>query len=477
MKTRIIMKILISILFLTINSHALALDSLSLSQGIIIQAITGKYASGVSAKSAGDINGDGIEDIIIGAPYANSHHGEVYIIYGGNNNETSRIDLNVPLSLEKGFTVFGGTENHFFGDYVSTAGDLNGDGIDDVIISDPYKTPGSGMVYVIYGNRHRKANINLSSGLNPTEGFSIVSNDEEILGLSVGYAGDINSDGLSDIFIGDSAYETIESSGKVYVVYGRNGGMDSVNASSLNSEQGFVISGEICLTKSRSVISGAGDVNADGIDDIIIAGKGKASLIFGRKGGIEDLVLESLSPSQGFTLTGAEKNGLDYSVGRAGDLNQDGIDDILIGDADEGKVYVIFGSKDIENLTLNGELEESQGYIISGEKGLGYIVQGAGNFNGDGLDDLLIGNYQEEAHKCGAYILYGKASNGNLLMSSLEPDEGMYFEGEVEYPWSKWTLSNAGDFNNDGIDDTLIETRGSGVYLIYGAASRLVHKQ
>ena len=74
------------------------------------------------------------------------------------------------------------------------------------------------------------------------------------------------------------------------------------------------------------------------------------------------------------------------------------------------------------------------------------------------------------------HFIWKKASK-NLLMSSLESDEGMHFEGKVQYSWSKWTLSNAGDFNNDGIDDILIETKGGGVHLIYGTPSRLVHKQ
>ncbi len=409
------------------------------SNGFVIDGLEEHDNLGTSVSSAGDINGDGFADLIIGAPREFDEPGYSYIIYGKSDPFAPSLDLS-SLNGINGFVLKGTEEMDNTGTSVSNAGDINGDGYDDFIIGSYVASAFAGEAYVIFGKMGSfPISFNLSD-LNGTNGFTINGlNTSDILGASVSSAGDINGDGYKDLIVSaplndlDGGFDN----GQIYVIFGKNGGFtSSFDLSGLNGINGFSLNGVKESDEAGWSASSAGDINGDGYDDIIIGADeaspndldeaGQAYVIFGKMNGFSaSLDLSSLNGTNGFTINGLnEENSLGESVSSAGDINGDGYDDIIIG-ADEatppggpleaGQAYVIFGkSGGFSALFDLANLEETDGFIINGTDlngDTGQSVSSAGDINGDGYDDLLVGsdnaspNGQNDAGN--TYVIYG----------------------------------------------------------------------
>ncbi|NER52153.1 MAG: hypothetical protein F6J92_37025, partial [Symploca sp. SIO1A3] len=456
------------------------LSDLDGSNGFALNGINEGDLSGVSVSSAGDINGDGIDDLIIGAhladPNGKTKAGQSYVVFGQSNGISASLELS-SLDGSNGFAINGINADDHSNFSVSRAGDVNNDGIDDLIVggynADPNGKVNAGQSYVIFGHSNGfDANFELLS-LNGSNGFTLNGiNAHDWSGWSVSSAGDINNDGLDDLIIG--AYRADPNrnfgAGQSYVVFGSSNGFSAnFELSSLNGSNGFVLNGIAASDGSGMSVSNAGDINGDGIDDLIIGAwryygngrPGQSYVVFGSSNSFSaSFELSSLDGSNGFVINGIEAHDVSgRSVSSAGDINGDGIDDLVIGASGAGQSYVVFGSSNgfsanFELSSLNG----SNGFAINSiakSDRLGLSVSSAGDINGDGIDDLVIG---ASAGAGKSYVVFGSTDgfNASLELSNLDGSNGFILKGIGAGDNSGRSVNSAGDINGDGIDDLVI---------------------
>jgi len=419
-----------------------------------------------------------------------------------------------------GITIYGADAGDYSGGSVSSAGDVNGDGFDDFLIA-ANKADGigngenwAGETYLVFGSAHPSGPIDL--GTLGAAGITIYGAEAgDRNGISVSSTGDVNGDGFDDVFVtanrADGASNGKTRAGDSYLIFGSASLPDTIDVSSLGAA-GITIYGADVGDESGISASNAGDVNGDGMDDLLIGahradGEGNAQqdagesyVIFGSTSLSSSIDLSNLGAA-GITIHGADA--LDWTgiwVSSAGDANGDGFDDLLIGafqgDAagnakhDAGDSYLIFGS-----VSLSGPIDLANlgtaGIAIYGTDpgdDAGVSVSFAGDVNGDGFDDLLIGALLADGRDNGAndagesYVVFGNASLSAPIDLANLGAAGITLYGIDAGDRCGHSVSTAGDVNGDGFDDLLVgasradgadnaATEAGETHLIFGSAS------
>ena len=439
--------------------------------------------SGFSVAGAGDVNKDGIGDVIIGAPIRDLPQGRwfagsAYVLYGSAT--PTNIDL-LTLTSAQGFQIEGAGLNNWTGRSVSPAGDVNGDGFDDVALGAPYATGPAGRSlagkgFVIFGSA-AGATVDLRN-LDPQQGFAIIgANNGDQIGVSVSGAGDFNGDGFQDVVVGapEMSGNGQAAAGRAYVVFG-SGQPDTVDLQTLTKAQGIDIQGAVVGDKSGRAVSGAGDLNADGKSDILIGAPfadpgsrtdaGRVYVVYGSTSP-GNVNLAQLGAQEGFTIDGAAPDdAAGRAVAAARDINGDGKPDVVVGapgaGTDAGSSYVVFGKASPTDVDL-ASLPSSQGFAIHGATAgdnSGNAVAGVGDVNGDGFRDVAVGAPKAAGlgrQNAGAsYVVFGSASPSTVNLASMSGSQGITAVGAAADNESGFSVAGAGDVNGDGKPDVLI---------------------
>ncbi len=406
-----------------------------------------KQASlGFSVATAGDVNGDGYSDIIVGAAYydnGETDEGKAFVYHGSASG----------LSANPAWTAEADQADAEFGCSVATAGDVNGDGFSDVIVGARTYDNGQergGMAFVYHGS---------SAGLSSSPDWTAQGNQVDAwFGCSVSTAGDVNGDGFSDIIVGMPLYENGQvAEGAAFVYHG--------SPSGLSADPAWIAESNKISAEFGESVATAGDVNGDGFSDVIVGSaliKGKAFVYHGSALGLStnaDWIAEGDQTSAQFGK----------HVAAAGDVNGDGYGDVIVGaqvysnghDA-EGKAFVYHGSASGLSAVPAWTAEGDQDHAYFGGS-----VGSAGDINGDGYCDVIVGAkaYDNGQRSEGAvFVYYGSVAG----LSSVPIWTA---EGNHDLAWFGYSVGTAGDVNGDGLSDVIVGAAFySNVHIYEGAA-------
>ena len=423
--------------------------AVTLDAGLLFTGGAGEL-TGFGAKMAGDINGDNVDDVLVGAPGASGGAGEVYVLHGGTTGGE--------ISTQAAATLVGEVEGLAVGDRIHGGGDINKDGYDDILVAGP----AADVLYMIAGPVTGTRSLLFSTfrAFNPDGGL--------FLGYSVD-VGDVNGDGWRDVMLGAPLDATgATDAGSVYLLPGPFTATSDSDVADLADTILYSDTGGALAGFSASA---SGDHNGDGVDDIVVglpaisAGDGTPSaggvrIVYGppSSGSVlleddTDVLLEGLG-YQDFAGTSID----------AADFDGDGIDDLSIASLDttlSGRVSVVFGSGSLADGTIAdtaGATFTPVGALIDSIES--YFASSTGDLNSDGKADLIIGT---------PFLSYGGASSGSAFVvsgadlsgaidatSAMLQVRGIDADGQVGR-----AVSGAGDFDDDGRPDVLVGAPGA----------------
>jgi hypothetical protein len=400
----------------------------------------GNALFGWSVDTAGDVNGDSFSDVIVGAlGYDNGQtdEGRVFVYHGSSEGPSSTPAWKT--ESDQAFSDFGWS--------VGAAGDVNGDGFDDVIIGALSYDNGQtdeGQAFVYHGS---------ASGLGSSPAWTAEGDQSSAgFGRSVGTAGDVNGDGFSDVIVGANSYSNGQGNeGRALVYHGSSTGLSTAADWTAEGDQfgaNFGIS-----------VGTAGDADGDGYSDVIVGADhydggqagGRAFVYQGSSAG--------LSTTADWTADGDQAGAFfGVAVGAAGDVNADGFSDVIVGanlyddeETDEGRAFVYHGSAAGLSLTADWTAESDQAFSHFGDS-----VSEAGDVNQDGFSDVIVGasNYESPDHNEGRAFAYQGSADG------LSTTPNWLADADQSGSWLGNSVSEAGDTDGDGFSDVIVGSWG-----------------
>lgn len=487
-----------------------------------------RQSLGEAVSSAGDFNGDGHLDVLIGAPMGLSfglngqsynHEGQAYLVFGSADGFAPVTDLS-DLSPEQGIVFEGRVGSDLTGASVTSLGDLNGDGIDDIAIASfgsSEHTDALLHVSVVFGTGEAMDDPFSLASLDGTNGFTFVHSFQDLPEASLPLmvteteitSGDVNGDGANDLIV-----SVFNDSGRpldvyeAYVIYGTPTGDAAAEETAppgWSPDQSFADKGGLAGEAPVPGNFGSGGNPNSGLKpaepidspgDYVDAIAGEATASFPAV-----LRPEDLDGANGVRITHST-NGVNIygDVSADGDVNGDGIDDLIVTTIQSGrgtqvfKAHVLYGTEDgFDPVVDLAQIDGTNGFVIeSSDQGarLGYSVEIAGDVNGDGIDDILIGAPRNGfggayTDTSSVHLLLGTAvrEDATVDVANLSASDGYTFHAPGTDATIGWAMSGAGDVNNDGFDDILLGSPGAGdtpglegqgeTYLVYGGPELL----
>ena len=443
-------------------TYPVTIDPLASAPSTQLTSGQGGSDFGVAVSTAGDVNGDGYSDVVVGARYfdnGQTNEGRAFVFMGSASG----------VSTTAAWTGESNLEQAYFGTAVSTAGDVNGDGYDDVLVGADNWFVGNGYAYVYAGSASGLGPSPVWTG-NPGGSGSSVNHDR--FGFAVASAGDVNGDGYDDVVVGAWGYDI--DRGRIYLYQGSALGLAGTPSSTR--------AGEVRGDRFAYSVSGAGDVDGDGYDDVVVGAylrdvsgfpgnEGAAYVFNGSSSGI--------SASASWSATSSQPNAyFGWSVGAAGDVNGDGYGDVVVGSIywdngqqDEGRADLFLGSAAGLSTSTSWTVESDQ----AGAQ-MGFAVGTAGDIDGDGYADVIVAAPYMENGSPGdeglAFVYKGTAAG--LSTSPIWTREGNFASGALGYG-----VAAAGDVDGDGYGDVIVGapgyegSTGGRAFVFHGSAGGL----
>ncbi len=434
-------------------------NSLNGTNGFVINDFPINANNNLVVSKGGDVNNDGIADLLIGANEAFNYTGISYVLFGSKQPFSAVFKVG-SLNGTNGFIVDGFYHGSQGGISVSGVNDINGDEISDIIIGAPFYIEG-GRSYVIFGRKYFDLVFNISA-LDGTNGFTISNMDifspYAALGISVSGAGDLNNDGLGDAIIGIPN----EPGGESFVVFGNRTFPAEMVVGYFASNYGALIKGSTAFCLFGASVDDLGDVNGDGISDVVIGNpgcyNGSSYVIFGQTKFPSIYNAQNSSKTQMFIQNDGDDHLLGVINKGVGDINGDGLKDIAIAAPfNNDKSYIIFGSKELPQVFNISSINGHNGFVITTPQEI-TIINRAGDLNNDKIDDVVLCSSNE------CYIIFGKNNfSKEFNVSTLDGSNGFIING---FESNNTSADAAGDINHDGIGDLIIGA--DQVYVLFG---------
>jgi len=430
--------------------------------------IKGGYEAGWTVAGLGDVNGDGRADVILDdpGPYRSLKRGRSFVVFGKSDTRGVNLDT---LEQSGGGFVIEHARYTYYPTHVASAGDINGDGLDDLLVARPpdhYYGYG-GFVYVVFG-KTSSAPVPLAKVERGEGGFAI--HGGEYAGKSVAGVGDINGDGLADVALGWDQSPYFSDDGRCFVVFGKTDGAAVAASAILTGQGGFVIRGAKPGDQSCDSLAGAGDVDGDGLADLVVgspglAPNGGAHVVFGKKT-TEPVELSAVAAGVGGFVMHSDSASAVSEVAGVGDVNGDGLGDVMVGSdyVVDPVNFVIYGKTDTAAVDLSAVSAGIGGFEIRSEfKDTDNLVSGGGDVNGDGLADLLVASPSSGR----AYVIFG-ATTGAFEASEVDRLGGAGDDAFTGNTKSNVFVGGAGDDTlvGNGAADVLYGGAGDDVFLL-----------
>jgi len=427
------------------------------------------YVTGTAVGSAGDIDGDGLDDIIVGAPLADdagSWSGKAVVVLSGSLSRGTRLLLD-----DADIVLLGVSADDRAGDGVAGAGDVDGDGLHDVIVGAPEaESARAGAAYVVLGSTMAAGG---TTSLADADVRLTGANAGDSAGDTVALAGDVDGDGRADVLV--SAHErafTADAPGHVHLMLGASLATDSTIDL---ADADHTFAGDTGSDHAGSTVAGAGDVDGDGLDDILIGvpfaqdpghSAGAAALFYAAS--LSPTGVSSISDADvrffGENRDSARTDFAGSAASGAGDVDGDGRADLLIGAPSNddgrqhsGKAYVVLASSLGSDAIFYLEDADHAFRGDGDEAGAGQAVSGPGDMDGDGLADVVVGAPYETWSMGRVYVFRG------ATLATGSPawvfDADIVMDGATGSQ-AGGALSGAGDVDGDGRADLLIGAVG-----------------